>query len=404
MPNRPATLAALALSAAAGLTGGCVVSSDLSGTAFLCSEEPVCPDGYQCVEGRCVVPVDADGGDADGSNGDGGAVERFAFRQQLTIDNRSRGELADFPLLVVLDPSRIDYGALRADGTDIELRDEDGDVLAHEVERWDPEGRSILWTRVPEVAALSSTSIWLYYGDPSDTAADDGAAVWTRYEAVYHLGAEGDELPDSTARGYDGTAAGAPSAAGFVGLGRSFDGVGQYVDLGSERDFVRAVPGITAEAWINPGAVQAGVILGASVGGATISRIEVGRELEETVRGAARTQDEGDSQAAITTATVPIDTWTWVVVVCDLAADSVSIYLDGRLDTTVSGLLFDGATPDTPSLQAVIGADEALKSDFFAGLIDEVRLAPTALDEDWIAAQHASMRDQLVTYGPAEAL
>lgn len=402
MPNRSAALVALALAVVAGLAGGCVVSSDLSGTAFLCSEEPVCPDGYECIEGRCVVPVAGDGGVADG--GPDGAVERFAFRQELTVDNASRGELADFPLLVALNPSRIDYGALRADGADIELRDEDGEVLAHEVERWDPEGTSILWVRVPEVEALSSTSIWLYYGDPSATGVADGTAVWTRYEAVYHLGGEEDELADSTARAYDGTAVGAPSVTGLLGLGRSFDGVGQYVDLGSERDFVRAVPGITAEAWINPSAAQLGVVLGASVGGSTTSRVEIRHELEETVRGAARTQDGGDSQAAISTATVPLDTWSWVVVVCDFAADSVSIYLDGRLETEVTGLLFDGATADTPSFQAVIGGDEALKANFFAGLIDEVRLAPTALDEDWVAAQHASMLDELVTYGPAEAL
>lgn len=402
MQNLHATFAAPALAAVACLAGGCVVSSDLSGTAFLCREEPVCPDGYECVEGRCVVPVAGDGGAEDG--GPDGGAERFAFRQELTVDNGSRGELTDFPLLVVLDPSRIDYGALRADGADLELRDADGAILAHEVERWDPEGSSILWVRVPEVAALSSTSIWLYYGDPSATGAGDGAAVWTRYEAVYHLGGEGDEQPDSTARGYDGTAAGAASASGFLGLGRSFDGIGQYVDLGGERDFARAVPGVTAEAWINPSAAQQGVVLGASVGGSTSSRVEIRHELDQTMRGAARTLDEGDSQAAVTTDTVPLDTWSWVVVVCDFAADSVSVYLDGRLATEVTGLLFDDATADTPSLQAVIGGDEALDANFFAGLIDEVRLAPTALDEDWIAAQHASMRDDLITYGPAEAL
>lgn len=404
MPNAPATLAVLALAAVSALAGGCVVSSDLSDTAFLCSEEPVCPDGYDCVEGRCVVPLATDGGVADGSTGGDGALERFAFRQELTVDNASRGELTDFPLLVALDPSRIDYGTIRSDGADLELRDPDGGVLAHEIESWDPEGTSILWVRVPEVAALSSTSIWLYYGDPSATGAADGTAVWTRYEAVYHLAGEGDELADATARGYDGTAVGTPSATGFLGLGRSFDGVGQYVDLGSERDFARAVSGITAEAWINPSAAQLGIVLGAAVGGATSSRIELRHELEETVRGGARTQDVGDLQVALTTAIVPLDAWSWVAVVCDFAAGSVSIYLDGRLETEVTGLLFDAATPDTPSFQAVIGGDEALKADFFAGLLDEVRLAPTALDEDWIAAQHASMRDELITYGPAEAL
>lgn len=403
-----AAVAALSLSLSLSLSlGGCVVSSDLGGTAFLCSEDPVCPDGTSCVDGRCVAGVpsaDAGGDDASSDLLDGGAGA-FGFRQQLTIDNAARGELVDFPLLVALDATRIDYGALRPDGADLEFRDAGGALLPHEVERWDPDGRSIVWVRVPLIDARSADgSIWMYYGDPSARVAGDPAAVWSSYEAVYHLEGEEDQLADATARGYDGTSIGAPSEAGLIGLGRRFDGVGQYIDLGTERDFARAAPAITAEAWINPSAVQRGVVFGASVGGAASSRIEVRHELEETVRGGARTQDVGDIQSALTLATVPVDTWSWIAVVCDFGAADVSIYIDGELAGQATALLFDATTPDTPSAQAVIGADEALASDFFAGLIDEVRLAPAAMSADWVSAQNASMRDEMVSYGAPESL
>src|SRR5690606_33099287 len=48
-------VAAIGAVAWAALCAGCVISSDFSGTSFLCTQEPVCPDGYACVDGHCVT-------------------------------------------------------------------------------------------------------------------------------------------------------------------------------------------------------------------------------------------------------------------------------------------------------------------------------------------------------------
>ncbi len=382
----------------------------------------MCPDGYDCVDGRCVSAGGStdgtdgsgdDGGDGsgDGSGDDGtgpdggGAPPAFAFRQQLTIDNLERGELTDFPLLVALDAKRIDYGALRPDGADLEFRDADGAPLAHEIERWDPEGRSILWVRVPRIDAGSDIgSIWMYYGDPDAQVASDGESVWSAYEEVYHLDGEGGAIDDAAGREYDGSAIGSETVEGFVGLGQRFGGFGQHIDLGGERDFARAAPGLTLEAWVHPQVRQRGVVFGAAVGGADTSRVELRYDLEQFLRGGARTQDAGDLQAVVTQELLPLDTWSWVALVCDFAAGEISIYIDDHLSTVAGGLLFDELTPDTPSSRAAIGANESLDSDFFGGLLDEVRLAPQALPADWVAAQNASMRDDMVSFGEPEPL
>jgi hypothetical protein len=416
----PATHMWLALAAASTLSGGCFLSTDLSDTEFLCAEEPICPDGYQCVDGRCVSGGGAtDGTDGTDGSGDDGATDgddgsgpdaggpppEFAFRQQLTISNLERGELVDFPLMIALDAERIDYAALRPDGADLELRDASGAPLAHEIERWDPEGRSIVWVRVPRIEAGSDTgSIFLYYGDPDAQVVGDEESVWTAYEEVYHLDGDGGEIDDAAARDYDGSAIGSETVDGFVGLGQRFDGFGQHIDLGGERDFARAAPGLTLEAWVHPQIAQQSVVFGAAVGGADNSRVELRYEVGQFLRAGARTDEAGDLQAAVTQELLPLDTWSWVAVVCDFEAGEVSIYIDDHLSTVARGLLFDATTPDTPSSRATIGADESLASDFFGGLLDEVRLAPQALPADWIAAQNASMRDQMVEFGPAEAL
>jgi len=407
--------------------GGCFLSSDLSDTAFLCAEDPICPDGLTCVDGRCVSSGDGpDGGaggggqgsDADGGGGGGGGGDGvggdadagvlppgFAFREQLTIDNVGRGELIDFPLLVVLDGDRIDYGAVRGDGGDVAFTDAGGAPLAHEIERWEPGGRSIVWVRVPRIEAGSgSTSIFMYYGDPEATVDSDQEAVWSAYEEVYHLDGSGGQIDDAAARDYDGTPAGGGDAPGFIGLGRSLDGFGQLIDLGGGRDFGRAAPGLTVEAWVHPQAAQQSVVVGAATGTSTSSRVELRFDADQTLRGGARTQDDGQFLATSTLEPLPLDDWSWVALVCDFEAGEVAIYINDHQSIATGGLPLDATTPDTPSLRAVIGANETLDTQFFTGLLDEVRIAPSALPPDWIAAQNASMRDQLVSYGAPEAL
>jgi Concanavalin A-like lectin/glucanases superfamily/Domain of unknown function (DUF2341) len=417
-----ARLAALVVAAA--LQHGCVLSSDLGDTQFLCSEEPVCPEGLECVDGRCVAgggatdddgSEDGDDGSDDGDGGDDGSTDGdgddgdppvdFAFRQQLTISNAERGELVDFPILVVLDAKRIDYSALRGDGADIEFRDQDETPLAHEVERWNPEGQSFIWVRVPVIDARSDADfIWMYYGNPDEKTVDDEAAVWTAYEEVYHLDAEKGQVDDAGERDLDGDVAGAEGRDGVIGRALRFDGVGQHVDLDGGRDFARAAPGLTVEAWVHPDVAQQGVIFGAAVATDSSSRVELRYELNQGLRGGARTQKVGDLQAATTQETLPLGDWSWVALVCDFASGQVSIYIDDHLSVQTGGLLFDRQTPDTPSSRAVIATDESIASDFFAGRIDELRVARTALPAGWLAAQNASMRDQLLSYGAPEAL
>jgi Concanavalin A-like lectin/glucanases superfamily/Domain of unknown function (DUF2341) len=405
-----------------GLLSGCFLETDLSDTAFLCTEEPVCPDGYDCVDGRCIAGGAAPEDDGDGSDdvggddGDDGAgtpdggppTPELGFRQQLRFANLKRGELVDFPVLVALDPGRIDYGALRPDGSDLQFRDADDTPLAHHIERWDPQGTSIVWVRVPLIDAGSDSDfVWMYYGDPAAEVVEDESSTWSIYESVFHMEGEGDEVDDSGERDLDGFRNGTQAEAGFLGVGQLFDGFGAHIDLGGGRDFLRAASGFTLEAWVNPQVAQQGVVIAVSVNGSAISRAELRLELDQTLRGGGRTRDSGelnDFQAAFTGELLPFDTWSWVAVSADFEAGEVSIYIDDRLAGRAGGLLFDGSMPDTPSSRAVIGANETLDTDFFGGLLDEVRIAPVAIDEDWAAAQYASMIDELIVYGAPEAL
>ncbi|HEU5061272.1 MAG TPA: DUF2341 domain-containing protein [Kofleriaceae bacterium] len=395
------------MAAGALLLGGCFLDIDFKDTAFLCSSDPTCPEGYTCVDGRCVQGEGGDGpdGGAGGGDPDGAPVADLAFRRQLTFANGERGELTDFPLMVRLDPTRIEYDAVRADGGDIQFRDADGTPLPHEIESWNPGETSVLWVRVPAIDGGSTDDhVFMYYGNPDVTVAPNAAALWADYRAVYHLDPQGvGAVEDSTAQGFDGTAVGADGAEGQIGRAYEFNGTDQYLDLGADRSFISGVAGATAEAWVAPGAaLTAQIALGISINGADSSRLQFRVSLERVINAGARTADGGDL-VQLDGLALPELEWTWVVMAFDFAGDAITIYQNGEQAAAATAVGFADATPDTTSNVATIGVDENKTSNFWLGRIDEVRVAagppPSA---DRVSAQYASMTDVLVSYGPVE--
>ena len=403
----------LSTSAAAALLGGCFLDIDFKGTSFLCESDPTCPAGYTCVDGRCVegsgeTPDGGGGGGTPDGGGGGGPVADLAFRRQLTFNNGERGGLDGFPLMVQLDPTRIEYDAVRADGADIQFRDADGTTtLPHEIETWNPGGTSILWVQVPRIDENSTADhVFMYYGNPDVTVEENEDAVWTAYRAVYHLNqAGGSEVDDSTAQNFDGTVVGgAELVEGRVGQAYQFNGTNQYLELGANRSIVSGVAGVTAEAWLAPGTlVNPAIALGISINGGNNSRVQLRVLADLTFNAGARTQDAGDL-LALDGPAVPTEQWTWVAVALDFAGDSITIYQNGEQAAATSGLGFAAATPDTTSDTSVIGVDENLTQNFWLGRLDEVRLATEPMSADWVSAQFAAMSDALVSFGPAEAL
>jgi hypothetical protein len=394
------------LGATVPLIGGCFLDIDFKGTSFLCESEPTCPDGYTCVDGHCVEPgatPDGGGGGGTPDGSGGGPVADLAFRRSLTFDNGARGALDDFPVLVLLDPTRIEYDAVRADGGDIQFRDADGTTLPHEIELWAPGETSVVWVQVPRIDDASTTDlIYMYYGNPDVVVNQNPAEVWDAYRAVYHMFAKGVGAVDDSAGGTSGTAHGATGEEGRIGRAYQFNGTDQYLDLGAGRSTVSGVAGATAEAWIAPGTlVDDGIALGISVNAATSSRLQFRLSAALVPNAGARTADTGTLLQLDGTA-VTAGAWTHVVMSFDFAGDAIAIYQNGVQATTTTGLGFADATPATTSDVSVIGVDEDTATNFFLGRIDEVRIAAAPTSADWVSAQYASMTDALVSFGPAE--
>ena len=370
---------------------GCSFSPPEGGGQFACSAAaPQCPPGTSCIDDRCVVPADAS------------LPPDFQFRQPLQLALVEDGELTDVPVLVTLTPDVFDYEAVRNDGDDIRFTDLAGNPLVYEVEVWDPGGTSILWVKLRRLGP-GDESIWLYYGEPDADPPTGGREVWSRYQAVYHLGGGG---ADSSAGMNDGALTGTETAPGWIDGGRLFDG-NDHIEIGPAPPFLRAVPGATLEAWVKPAPLSGDadqVVVAVSAHGAQRSRAQIKLDPLGDVKVVFRTVDTAEPSAPLVDdqPLVPGE-WTWVAAVADFRARTVRVFVNGVESAAAITDAFAETTPDTAPDQALIAIDEA-NIELFDGTLDEVRIAAEALSDRWLAVQKRSMRGELITFGEPEAL
>ncbi len=125
----------------------------------------------------------------------------YSYKFAVTFPGAPEAALADFPVLVKVSTNSIP-GFLYTDcrklnGGDLRFSDSEGNLLASEVDTWDPDGESLIWVKVPSIS--SNTVITAYYGNEFAPVVDP-KAVWSNgYVGVWHLNESARPLRNSTA-------------------------------------------------------------------------------------------------------------------------------------------------------------------------------------------------------------
>lgn len=160
-------------------------------------------------------------------------------RINLTFDTSSTTEaLVNYPLLVKLNSSLIDYNSTQNSGQDIRFVDMDKETeLDYEIETWNETGESIVWVRVFQLNPTTNHTIYLYYNNTGASDAQDSSGVWQDFVGVFHL----DEISSGTGNAgahkdssgnIDGDdEVSATGKDGIVGLGQEFDGSNDVVRI-----------------------------------------------------------------------------------------------------------------------------------------------------------------------------
>ncbi len=317
--------------------------------------------------------------------------------------------LTDFPALVRLSASRgFDYAKCASDGGDLRFSDAAGNLLAHEIDTWNPDGESLVWVKVPSLE--KDTAIIAHCGCSGTPAAVTASDVWSNgYAGVWHLGRAGSlKQEDSTSNRIDfacenyDTGRVDLSAGGVVGGAVGFNKGGDMKGALAAQDPSNTLTGFTDatfEMWLHP------TNLYASANAAILSKRTSSKAsyyiYHDKSAGAAKTLFSATGATVYhgtASTAVPLNKWTHLAVVRTGATGGYVQYYNGgspwthtpAANTPVGALYADAETP----INLVLGNDKNRSTaSAFPGFIDELRISSVARSADWVKATHDCMAD-----------
>ncbi len=317
--------------------------------------------------------------------------EEWYFRKALEIDYTKVDEdLTDFPIAVQFNPTDNIYSNTNSDGSDIRFTDKNGNALKYEIEKWDETGTSTAWVKIPTISANASTTVYIYYGNPSASDAQTPSEVWDDgFNTIQHLNATSSDLfLDSTSNNHDGTGSGTSLLPidGKIAGGFDFDGSADYIYAPSSNSM--DVDYITVEAWIRSDSPAD-----------SIHRGIVGRDDETNRNWRLGKRNENDIQFSV-----------WVsdaeqLVLDGTALDGELTYIVGTYDGSDVRLYKDNVEIGTPveivgvidkdTVDLEIGRNELDRE--WDGMIDEIRVSNVARSTAWLKASYYSGLGTLYT-------
>ena len=323
----------------------------------------------------------------------------FQSAVRFTVSGYAGAEtLTDYPVLVRLAqnaPEGFDYAECAAGGADIRFADAEGNVLAHEIETWNPNGESCVWVKVP--ALMKDTAFLMYYNGTSETTVTS-ADTWSAYTGVWHMDELDGDVADATGHGLTAKPMGAAaskqsSTDGVCGKARinsssTAAGDKAYLNVPSYDDF-KLGSTFTMSGWVKMSACTSYPRIfsrKANWGDANGWEIEMksGSMTDFQARGAAQENFAATFSPALNAGFSQV----------------VFVYNDKTLDVYQNGVLLKSgaitaATDNGKSLS--FGSDSDGNETHIAGTFDEFRLADGCASADRIRADY----DQLAVGGAA---
>jgi len=235
------------------------------------------------------------------------------------------------------------------------------------------------------LAAVLVLGLWATYGAPLNTR---GARSPGTLKAYWKLDeSHGSVALDSSGHGLHGRFRNEPTrVARAIGSAVTFNGKTDYIDFGHFTP-LRLVGSMTISAWIKPTSFPVD-------DAAIVSQFhsDLGYQLDTTVDRGPRTigfkltNACGDLMARYGATPLDVDTWYHVAGVYNAEAQTLDVYLNGKLD---NGFLLGSVTSTQRSSRSAavyVGRRSDVKGYEFAGSIDDVRIYSLALTKSEIAA------------------
>jgi hypothetical protein len=314
----------------------------------------------------------------------------WSYRKKITISHSNVGtNLVDFPLYVKVAEtggSSTNIGAnVLTNGGDIRFTLADKiTTIPYERESFSASGNNLtanFWVKIPEISSTVDTEIYVYYGKSDAIDAEDAINVWdANYKGVCHLkevasGTVGD-YKDSTSSASNSTNISSQPVqiAGQIGKAQSFDGADKINTSNIAHNI--GTGNFTYSAWVNPTTLS-----GSSTYRSIMSN---GGKLPVLyTRGASlRAYFSSDLSSGGT-----LSTGLWQYITFNRSGTNIlNFYKNGTL------------TSSSPTSSGSLGSSGIMtigqngdSSQYWSGIIDEVRLSSVARPINWIKFEYCNM-------------
>lgn len=308
----------------------------------------------------------------------------WSRRRRIEVDY-SGATLTDFPILIRLDSSRINFRRTQPDGSDVVFVDvATGALLERELVSWSLDNEASFWVRLPLLRGpVNNTELDMYYGSTGPSVAQS-SSVWSAYQSVWHF--------DGTTTAATGTLplrdGNVSWSDGPIDLALGLDAKTELVLPSESLTFDSMTVSMWARVRENFGGFAA---LFYSTSTAAGDRDGFGPEPELHVH-LDRSQrlslfaGTGTITAAGSEASSSLDDGDWHHVAAVWSPGSALLYVDG---IEVEDELID--VPIFPLSEGIFLGRTAGGAGIFTGDLDEVRLSSEVRTPSWIAAEHRTV-------------
>ena len=319
-----------------------------------------------------------------------------SFNTAATGANISES-LFGFPALIRLTSAEIDFSQARPEGEDLRFARTDNSLIPFEIEYWDSATASaIAWVRIDTVLGNSSAqNVRMLWGNASAKKTSRPAMVFDTahgFQGVWHLGESGpNSKADATANGFVGAPVeltGSSDVDGMAGRGLDLDGSSQCVTVLNARNTkldVQADSFYSVSAWVYLRNVQLDNRVIVSKGSAQFGLMANDRNQWEFYGGL-----RGYGVDTTTTSAAAINVWTLLTGVRQ--GKRQYLYVNGAIaDSTVSAAGV-GVSLSNNYYDLVIGRQSDGESQWFDGMVDEVRVENRVRSAAWIRLCYENQR------------
>jgi hypothetical protein len=336
----------------------------------------------------------------------------WTYKAKVFLNTTSTGagvtaDVTDFPVAVQLGAANFDFTQAQENGEDVRFTNEAGDILPHEIEGWDSDGRvAAVWVLVDMIEGNNDEQfIWMHWGNADAEDASDGKAVFKRedgYVGVWHLSDE----PGNAANGYKDATSTEAHGKGFnMTEAARTDGVvykcvdlddtaggdtaGQYIEISKEPEF-DLVNAVTLFVWVNIEEWNRVFQSILTKGDQTYRLLRAGPEC--CIWNMPGTTIEWTCNTGIgkVSTTDPIDNDKWRLIVGTYNRQDLLLYVDGEFDFIYENQTDPLNNQDYPVRIGKCAQPQKNAPDKewgehrqFNGMMDEVRILDVAVSEDY---------------------